>query len=390
MQKRKEYKLKYFVIFFSLVISIVLSLIVGELYVRLFSPYGYTTPGILREESLEYEVTLFASYAFPKMEQTFTSDREGAARINKRGYRGPDFAVPKPEATIRIVFLGGSAVFDQYAPVGRDWPHLVEKELHIAGYERVEVINAGTPGHRLWDSLGRLYTEIWMFEPDYVVIYHAWNDIKDFGQLSPEQSLLRLHRPPRIYQDAGRKLVWNPHIYYHGFLDRLLSYSQLYVRLRSRYWSWQIGQTGLEGLIRGGDETSHSNSYASSYSAWGPRQYALNLRLIAHAARDIGAIPVFLTQARLPVADNSFEEKKKINYDYVKLSHNAIVQAFSDCDKAIFDISHAEKIEMLDLSQRFSGKSDLFADHIHTTPTGSEAIAKTVSEFLAGLLDKRP
>ena len=46
----------------------------------------------------------------------------------------------------------------------------------------VEVINAGIPGHTSGDSLGRLYTEIWQWKPDYVIMYEAWNDIKYFNQ----------------------------------------------------------------------------------------------------------------------------------------------------------------------------------------------------------------
>jgi hypothetical protein len=228
-----------------------------------------------------------------------------------------------------------------------------------------------------------------MFEPDYIVVYHAWNDLKYFGWLTPEKSLLRGSRPPPTAKEST--LVDNPFMYYTGPLDRSLSHSQLYTRLRWRYQSWQLGAIGLEGLIRpvGVNQSPLSqNSYADSYSPWGPRQYELNLRLIAEAARDIGATPIFLTEARLVSASNSEADRQRIGYSSVNLSYAAIVRALADCDKAIFAVAKAKDALVLDLSHMFTGHSELFYDHVHTTPEGSEAIAKAVADFLARVLDK--
>jgi hypothetical protein len=180
-------------------------------------------------------------------------------------------------------------------------------------------------------------------------------------------------------------------MYYTGPLDRFLSHSQLYTRLRWRYQSWQMGTIGLEGLIRpgGGQQSSPSqNSYADSYSPWGPRQYAINLRLIADMARNIGATPIFLTEARLVATSNSEADRQRIGYGSVNLSHEAIVRALAECDKAIFAVAQEKDVPVLDLSGMFTGHSALFYDHVHTTPEGSAAIAKAVADFLAGVLDK--
>jgi hypothetical protein len=124
-----------------------------------------------------------------------------------------------------------------------------------------------------------------------------------------------------------------------------------------------------------------------SYSPWGPRQYALSLRLIADAARDIGATPIFLTEARLVSASNSETDRQRIGYSSVNLSHKAIVRALADCDKAIFAVAQEKDVPVLDLSHLFTGHSELFYDHVHTTPEGSEAIAKAVADFLERVLD---
>jgi lysophospholipase L1-like esterase len=373
----------------SICVTSLLACTLGEMYIRLTKPYE--TPDTIRERSLEYEATLFARHAFPQMTQHKHGTWQGpwSVEINEWGYRGESFAVPKPAGVVRVVILGGSSAFDAGADEAHSWPHLVHEQLQARGYKQVEIINAATPGHATWDSLGRLYSEIWMFEPDYIMLYQAWNDLKYFGWLTPEKSLLRGYQPPPTAQ--GSNLVANPFMYYTGPLDRSLSHSQLYTRLRWRYQSWQLGTIGLEGLIRPvgvNQSPTGQNSYADSYSPWGPRQYELNLRLIADAARDIGARPIFLTEARLVSASNSEADRQRIGYSSVNLSYAAILRALADCDKAIFAVAQEKDVPVLDLSHMFTGHSELFYDHVHTTPEGSEAIAKAVADFLARVLDK--
>jgi len=373
----------------SLCMTLVLGLVAGEIVVRRFSSEGYVTPDTLRADSVEYEATIFSRHAMLRMEQV--ERRRGSWRINAKGYRGRDFSVAKPENTVRIVFLGGSAAFDIQATEGRDWPHLAEKLLHKAGHTNVEVINAGTGGHAACDSLGRLYSEIWMFEPDYVVVYHGWNDIKYFCQLTEEQSLLRTIRPQRIFEHEGRMVVWNPYLYYQGRLDRALCHSQLYVRLRNRFWSLRLGKIGLEGLVTGKmlEHDKGDMGYPDDYADFGPRQFELTLRLIVAASRAIGATPILITQPWLVAENNTQTEKDRIRYDYAGLSHKALLRASADCRQAVLSVANEEGVPVLDLATEFSGRGDLFTDHVHTKPAGSEVLATSVSPFLSNLLAER-
>jgi lysophospholipase L1-like esterase len=351
--------------------------VAAEVYLRFTR--AHVNPDTLRARSLEYEATLFSRNAFPQMLQRKHATPSGDVVINSRGYRGALFAVPKPPGTIRIMMLGGSSLFDMFSKEGRDWPHLIQSQLRARGYPNVEVINAGTPGHATFDLLGRLYSEVWMFEPDYLLIYESWNDIKYFRNLDPQHSLLRLQRPAVTNGDG--RLVANPFIYYSGWLDRLLSHSQLYVRLRDRYLQWRIGTPRAEGIVA-------SSALDNSYSDYGPRQFAMNLRLLVAAARQVGATPILMTQARLVAPANTPAEREKIAYEFVNLSHDALLRAFSDCDKAIFTVAKADNVPVLDLSGQFSGKPELFEDHTHTTAAGSDALAHATADFLQGMLRK--
>ena len=82
---------------------------------------------------------------------------------------------------------------------------------------------------------------------------------------------------------------------------------------------------------------------------WVFRQYESNLRLLADAAPDVGATPILLTQARLVTAENGAMERERIRHDSVHLSHDALVRAFEDCDRAVLAVAEAEDVPMLDL-----------------------------------------
>ena len=310
------------------------------------------------------------------MRQRKRATMSGAVEINERGYRGPAFAVPKPPGVIRVVMLGGSSLFDMYAKEGMDWPRLTERYLREAQLGTVEVINAGTPGHDSADSLGRFYAEMWMFEPDYILVYHAWNDIKYFPRLTPERSLLRLRRPQTPQGGPHGFLVANPFIYDLGPLDRWLGHSQLYARLRDRYLQVRLGTMGTEGVV-----TDAAARASDAFSPLGPAQFALNLRLIVTGARSVGARPVLATEARLVNASTSPADRRKIAYEFVGLSHDALVRAFEACDRAILTVGRDEEVPVLDLSGRLSGRPHLFEDHVHTTAAGSEALARATSDF---------
>lgn len=386
MAELRGWRPRVTLILVSSFVGLVVAWTAGELYLRAFRPS--LTPDTVRRASLEYEATLFARNAFPRMAQV--GELNGCEiRINRRGYRGRSFDIPKPEGRVRIVVLGGSAGFDVYAPEGRDWPRLVEAGLHELGHDDVEVVNASTPAHATFDSLGRLYAEIWMLDPDYVVVYHAWNDIKYFSWLEPDLSLLRGYRPMPTSKETG-DFVSNPFMYYSGPMDRLLCTSQLWVRLRTRYWRWRLGEIGLEGLHRNrGDRLARENPLLDAYPQWGPRQYALDLRLITHAIREIGATPVLLTQGRLVAERNSPSDLGRIALHVVGLSHRALVQAFADCDRAVAATAEAQEAAFLDVGATLNGRSGYFIDHVHTTPPGSAAIAREVTHLMDGAIGSR-
>lgn len=360
-KRRRAFRL---VAVFASLVAVTIALEVG---IRLTRPYH--TPLTRKERSVQYTPAIMARHVM-KPDQNIL-DGNARFEVNSRGYRGKDFAFEKTPGTTRIIFLGGSMVFTMHVSDGGDWPTLAGEKLRESGFPNVEVINAGVPGHASFDSLGRFYSELWRYNPDYVVVCHAWNDIKYFRSVTEEASLLRSMRP----YDPTR----DPRVAYRNAVDRVLcESSQLYVRVRRSYYD-RILDTDEEGAIPEG-------ALQSDYDSLALEQYRMQMALLVDAARYAGAKPVFVTQPTLAHAESSESDRKKIKYQHVMLTHEALIRAFEDCRDAVYEVAEEKEVPVIDLYPEISGKSGLFRDTVHTSLRGNIEVAELVAQALAEIL----
>lgn len=363
-----------------------LALVVGELLVRALLPYN--TPDTVRAHSLPWVSSVYSAQRLEPVDRTIEIDKQkgwgvkaGDAtparvfHINDQGYRGPRFPVAKPAGSTRVLVLGGSAAFDLQASTYDDWPSQVQVLLRERlGRDDVEVINAALPGSASMDSLGRLLTQAWMYSPDLVLFYHAWNDVKYFRELAPDRPLLSLYAPHHPEN--------NPFTAYANGFDRLAGSSQLYIKLRGLLLG-RVLDLGPEGRVPWGGEPH------ADYGELGPRQFRLVVDTFVDACRNLGAEPVLLTQALLVTADSPEQDRARIDYRYQGLTHEALVRALAEANGILREVAASEGTLLIDLDASLSGRPELFHDHVHTTAAGSAEIAALVGAALAERLARR-
>jgi len=262
-------------------------------------------------------------------------------------------------------------VFDMVADIGGDWPHLTEILLHERGYQHVEVINAGIPGLTAVDSVGRLFGEGHLYQPDCVILCNAWNDIKHFNKT---EAWLR-HYTPHIYTKDFRI------DYMNGLDQTLCEFSQLYVRLRSRYFLYRF-HVGLEGAIPKQKNAGHE------ITATALSQYQLAMETFVDIARNSNALPILMTQARLVATTNTPEEREKIYYEYQPYDHDTLVKAFEKTNEMIHEVAMRKNVLLLDASSEMTGKDEYFQDHVHTTTAGSQKLAELTAAMLEPVIHK--
>ena len=355
------------------VVCVVIVLGFGELGIRLFVKNGDVTPAVLQTRSVQYDPAIFARHVFTQEARTIEhvmGVKKGVVwEINEKGYRGPNFETKKPDGVIRIIVYGGSAAFDMMVSEGEDWPHLVERKLRDSGFSNVEVINAGIMGHTAIESVGRLFTEGFVYEPDYVMIYNAWNDIK---YLTSPKTVLRTLRPSLQEFD--------PRIRYSSALDSwLCDVSQLYTVLRRIYYKTTF-KINLEGLLK--DEEQQFGM--SEINPTGFHQYRLGIEMFADLAFNIGATPILVTQARLVHASNTFAQKERLDYHHVRLTHETLLDVFDRFDTIVRDVATEKKAILIDASEQLTGKNWAFYDQVHfdLEGRGSEVMSQLIADRL--------
>jgi len=354
-----------------LVLGLSCALCLGALEVsfRRVLPMAPLDGGAVRDpEAIVYAETAYARNAIAPLPHVVKRGARDFYRINDKGYRGGDFGWEKPDGAVRIAVYGGSAVFDIFEPVGEHWPARLGRVLAADGHSEVEVINAGIPGHTVPDSLGRFLAEGHRLRPDFVLLYHGWNDIKYFRREAP---LLRSVQPYRIGRDPSR----TP----RGRLDAGLARgSHLYRFLRLRFLAWNEG-FGLEGRPQPGE-------MRDAIVPAQVEQYALAVSTFVDLVRNAGATPVLVLQARLVAPDNDEDARARIHYDAAKLGHAALVEAFAATDRVLRRIAAEKSALLIDATASLNGDVRFFADHVHLSETGSAEVARLVAEALAPLL----
>ena len=167
---------------------------------------------------------------------------------------------------------------------------------------------------------------------------------------------------------------------YGGRVDRLLcESSQLHVRLRDRYCTWQLG-TDLEPALE-------AAPVRDTVGAAGPEQFEITLRMWCRLARAIGAVPMLCTEARLVARDNDAEERSRINYGF-GFSHAALCDAYETADRSIRKVGEAEGAVVLDPAAEMARHPESFVDHVHTTPAGSARLAAIMARELGAVLSR--
>ncbi len=342
-----------------------------ELYARWETGVDQPRPPEDRTDILQYEPAVWARHVLAQKKVNARAWMPGTYwPINSRGYRGPEFETAKAPGVWRVIVYGGSGAFDPVSTGNDDWPHRVERILRARGHA-VEVINAGVPGHSSSDSMGRLFAEGHHFAPDVVLFYHGWNDIKD---LSDRRTLLRRRKPWKASSDPRRTPS--------GPIDRWwMTRSVAYGQLRGRWMTYRYGD-GERAPLR-------DLELGSELAPTALAQLRMDVATFVDVARNAGAEPILVHQATLVSADLDEAARERIRYDYVRLDHATVVEAYRQIDRILIEVAEAKGVTRIDPREELNGRPGYFRDHVHLTLSGSEELAKLVAAG-AGAFTKTP
>ena len=330
------------------------------------------------DRSPGYEPSSFATHHIPNVDRDILDQTGKAVWRYRNGYHSSGFNREKPNGQIRIVFLGGSHVWSDFESKGigygesKNWVEKIENELRERGYKNIKIINGAVAGHRSFDSLGRYLSEIHLFNPDYVFVCHAWNDMKYFWNYSKDNSPLRSLRP----------LTESSHSYDTG-LVALLGESQIVSRFKNIVNRRK--HLGLTDSLESSNLRSHKVVSRDLAVAMGLGQFELNLRSLSLLVQETSSVPILLSQAGLADPHNSEEQKKNIGYNYQKLvikEHDLLCEVWESTNRAVKKAASESGALFFDMAAKMTGNGEYFVDHVHFSSKGGEVAAKILADFI--------
>jgi lysophospholipase L1-like esterase len=350
-------------------VSFAFSLFVAEIAVRLVRPQAVMTvsPGLYQPDPpRRYRIA-------PGFRGRITNQAEFDTEVvtNRAGLRGPEVG-PKPAGSVRILAIGDSFTFGVGARQDETWPARLERRMRNA-----QVLNAGAPGFGVPDEVAWFEAHGVDLHPDVVVVaVFLANDLQD---ASPDQPKVAVVDGALVVPgETGGLRRW---LYYHSHLFRLVKSSVLEGRVRS-----------LLGLKE----------------PWAKRELRAELSLYAPTLPDelrTGAEATEAAVARLasrgvPVIAVLIPSLPQVD----PRRWTALLDQFG-LDPADYDsrrpnrlfreIFERHGVPVLDLTGTFEtavrqGRRIYYPIDQHLTPAGYDLMARTIGEFLLGVLRRSP
>jgi lysophospholipase L1-like esterase len=283
----------------------------------------------------------------------YTGNPALSAWYNSAGFGDDERVLRKRENLVRIACAGGSTTFGKH-----NWPLMLDRLLREVdlGSRESEVLNFGLPGYTTLESMIALAIKIQDYDPDYLIIHHALNDI-----------MPRLY--PRMESDYGH--FRKPLRYELGAIHRyLLSKSYLYFNLRRRLgWRLFLVHETMTVHDRKGD-----NLYTPDYLNPDTSIFERNLKTMIAVARGANIAPILTTE---PYSVDPSRTPKVWSID-----HELKVKGMRQHNDVIRRVAEERKVLFVDLDKEMTGNEGYFNDHVHCSPRGRMKKAEMLRDLL--------
>lgn len=295
--------------------------------------------------------------------QVFKTGDGYDVRINKLGFRGPDYTWHPAPGTLRIACFGGSSTFC-YHERGEEetWPGRLQTNLSKVLGMPVEVINLGLPGYDTSNSKVNYVFVGRELHPHVALVYHTWNDMKFFRRLADG--------PIVFFDVASNKPLW----------QKIARQTQIARRVRNfllamEYMKTENYYTSLE------ESDAEANQPVSPAAlAWARR----NFDDIARFVRGDGRLPVLITQATICVPENfdDTEYRRQMGSEMVGMTVPIIHRTWLEMNRIIRDVAEERNAVFVDGYNVVPHDFEHMQDEVHLTSRGCAVLAAEIVRVL--------
>jgi len=342
----------------TLSVALLLALASAEIGLRLFRPIPF-------HEWIIYQSDPYIGYR-PEPGQEIRNRAGGLVRINRSGFRGPDYSLTPPPHTLRIAVFGGSAAFC-FEASSRDasWPGALEALLRKNLKMNVEVVNLGLPGFTTYRSFQNYLHYGRSFHPDLVLIYHTWNDLKLFRYRNPLKGELKPYVPSL---PLWQKIARSTQIGRYG-----------------RNFLWALEGRRMEGRFASPERQHREMPIPESQFDREARDFAS----FVDRARNDRSMVVLVSQAGMAAPENlgdafigNYLHDLAAMTGFLNMSVAQVVKAWQRISSIIEETASAHGALFIDGWAAVPHSPKYFRDHVHLEDEGSAALAQAIAQEL--------
>ena len=303
--------------------------------------YNQHHVGSRSTRGLEYSPSLGIvpkpSFRIPLMDGDITHTADG--------HRGPEPPPRSPDHRKTFLAIGGSSTYDIGLPDDQTWPTNLARMFP----DQVRMLNLGIPGHSTAEHLTLAATVAWKYQPDVVLYYIGWNDVRS-SHLDESTDYARFHKR-RLFHNFS---VTEPTSFFAlGYLAKralaMLDETSLY----------NISQVEMEP----GVEESLDEDLLEIYLN--------NVRMLAAVTRQMGAIPVFVPQ----VADNYRLTGDQPFRWIPRMPQGALPQVLARFNNAMMETARSAGALVIPEVLEIDWQESDFVDRVHFAQHGAERFA---------------
>lgn len=268
---------------------------------------------------------------------------------------GRDVLVPKPKNIFRINCIGASTTqyYLKYGSSVYSYPLELEKILKEKNKVNLEVNNCGTGGYASSDILVRFLLQNLDTNPDVVVLYHAYNDIRSYLTSNFQSD----------YSHSRKNLGEN---YFKFYLGSFLPYIPLnFINYFQNKWYPQNHRYTLVESISRGDFKIENNTDLEK----GLEAYRRNLQNIITICKS-NKIQIILCSFCFYLHESVKNKKIHKLYKDIVIKENIILKKLADVNQ----------VDFVDTYNLIPKTDKNFLDTIHFTHSGMKLLAAEISK----------
>tara|TARA_B100000963_G_scaffold199298_1_gene173494 strand:+ start:1112 stop:2236 length:1125 start_codon:yes stop_codon:yes gene_type:complete len=266
-----------------------------------------------------------------------------------------DIEIPKPKNLVRINCLGASTTANYVREKDKNYsyPLILEKKLQSKYKNRIiEVNNCAQGGYNSADILVRSALKIVDTKPDYVILYHAYNDIRSY--LTDNFSSDYSHSKKNLGDS-----YWKFHL------------SSLLPEIPLNFYNYLINKFLPSSSIRYSllEVTGNGSINTTANYQLGLETYERNMKNIINLYQSINAKIILCTF--------SFYLYEEIKNNKL---HSLYCEIVKEENKIIERISKQFDLPLVDADKLIPKNKENFGDTIHFSKSGMEYLASLISE----------